>query len=137
MMNFPEPPQELENLAAENFYAYIVTKAVNYLDTSPEEYRQGDAFGLPSIEWEEKEGPEIYEILNRGCKMVLEYTGLTKEKPFTQLGISGFYYLMSLFHFKAVSRKTLMSSDGLFVDQITFEHIVTQNKSILFNLTEI
>lgn len=92
-------PDDIQDLFHQNHYAYIYSKAELYLRIGPDRYRKGDALGFPPLEWEEQEGEKIYDLLESGCRQVLDFNGLTPEKAFKGLGIMGFNRLIWLLHF--------------------------------------
>ena len=127
-MNFEELTPELQELAIDNNYEYIKTKAKNYIEIGADRYRKGDAFQMPLCNWTEEDLVQI----ESGCKQLLDYKGLTIEDSFKGLTIVGFYNLMLLFHFNNVKRKTHYKNKP-FIDEIVFKHSVSDVKIRLFN----
>ena len=126
-------PENISKLYHENHYEYIYTKAELYFKIGKERYRKSDARGFPRLEWEQEYGKDIYDLLENGCKQILEYKGLTPEAPFDGLGISGFNVLLSLFHFKLLRQSLISNTDVSFLDKMEMEHMVTKQKMILYN----
>lgn len=126
-------PENISKVYHENHYGYIYTKAELYLKIGKEKYRKGDAMGFPRAEWEQEFGSEIYDILEKGCKQILEYKGLTPENPFEGLGITGFNVLLLLFHFKLLKQFLVSNTDVNFLDMLELEHVVTKQKMTLYN----
>lgn len=131
--NFTEDEKQLMEA---NRFPYIFSKAWMYLKKGPNIYRKQDAFGEPSLDYEEEE----LQILAEGCNQILKGIGMTEEKPFTNLDVFGFYNLFRLFHFDYVSRKTNHSFiyDGKTgaLDCITFEHAIDQSQIVYYNFCE-
>lgn len=124
---------EKENFISENFYGYIQTKAARFIKVGAEIYRSSDAFKMPRLEWELGE-PDILELLKSGCEQLLENKGLSIDDPIDGLTVSAFYKLLAMFHFKPKARNSKRIGQGVFVDEITFEHEVTGDKTTIFNL---
>ncbi|MBP7585074.1 MAG: hypothetical protein KBA61_13625 [Spirochaetes bacterium] len=126
-------PEDISKVYYENHYGYIYAKAELYLKIGKDRYRKGDAMGFPKTEWEQEFGSEIYDILEKGCKQILEYKGLTPEIPLEGLGISGFNMLLSLFHFKLLRQSLISNTEECFLDMMEMEHMVTGQKMTLYN----
>lgn len=124
--------EDQQLLAIENQFPYMFTKAAIYLSVGPEQYSKEDYFKLPKTT-----DTEELEWIKQGCIQLCMGKGLFEGNPFTGLGVSGFYLLMELFHFKSVSRKT---KRGIFIggqrgvlDCITFEHIIDGRPASYYN----
>ena len=124
--------KKIEDLAVENFYYYIQEKAKIYLRIGPEKHRLGDAFKQPDAGLTEDE----LQVLREGCKMVLDFRGLTPETAFTGLNIPGFYNLMRMFHFKPSMQQIHQMGDGWIIDEMHMEHMVSGVKMRLYNKVE-
>jgi hypothetical protein len=127
-----EWPNELKTLALENRLAYLHEKARLFILLGAEKYRKMDFFSQPDESFKEEE----IEIIRQGCHQILEGKGVTAENPLENIGVSGFYDLMQLFHFEPVQRKSkpisINGSKGI-LDQITFEHLIEESKVTYFN----
>ena len=64
-------PDDISKVYYETHYGYIYAKAELYLKIGKDRYRKGDAMGFPKTEWEQEFGSEIYDILEKGCKQIL------------------------------------------------------------------
>jgi hypothetical protein len=119
MLQFSEEEEKLADL---NRFAYIFTKAWLYLKLGPTRYSNDDAFNQPSSDTEE----EVLQMLDKGCRQVIEGVGLTSENPFTGLNVVGFSALFELFHFKKVKRKCkhglVLNNKRGALDCIIFQH---------------
>ena len=120
------------NLFFEAKFPYVMSKANNYLQYGPEKYRLDDAFGLPL---EESTNEELTFIKN-GCEQIMDGRGFLLERPFNNIGVSGFYSLFNTFHFKSVKRKTKRLGIGKMIDEITFEHVMDGSQVTYFNFIE-
>jgi hypothetical protein len=103
-----------------------------FLKFGKEKYRKLDFFNEPN----ELLSDEQIELVIQGCKQVLDGRGFISEKPFENLGVTGFYALMRLFHFEPISRKSkiiqLMDTNDV-LDEITFKHIIEDSEVTYFN----
>lgn len=130
--HFDALPEVLQLHALDQQLPYIATKAARYLEVGPNEYRNTDAFGQPTI----TEADELAAI-QRGCEQLIECKGLHAESPLVDVGVGGFYALMALFHFKMKDRTTAHGHvhDGVkgALDTITFEHAVSGMTATLIN----
>mgnify|MGYP007066235982 FL=1 len=118
-----------EQLIVDNFYEYIRVKAKRYLKAGYKKYRHYDAFNQPRIRMTKKAD----ELLKTGCKQVVGYRGMTIETAFDGLGIPGFYRLMELFHYKVVKQRIADIGNGIILDEMHLEHMVTRQKMKLYN----
>ena len=126
---------EEQELALENRFAYIFTKANRYLKVGPEIYRKDDFFKQPFIKLSQEE----LALIESGCKQILQGKGLTSENPFTGLHIGGFYRLFELFHFKTESQQmasmNTKAQKGI-LDKMYLKHLVDDSKVAYYNLVE-
>lgn len=131
--NFTEDEKQIMDA---NRFPYIFSKAWMYLKKGPEIYRKQDAFGEPSLDYDEEE----LQILADGCNQILRGIGMTEQKPFTNLDVFGFYNLFSLFHFNYVSRKTnhsfILDGKSGALDCITFKHFIDDSTIVYYNFCE-
>jgi hypothetical protein len=126
---------EEQELALDNRFAYIFTKAHRYLKVGPEIYRKDDFFEQPSI----KLSKEELALIESGCKQILQGKGLTAENPLTELHIGGFYRLFELFHFKTESQQmasmNTKAQKGI-LDKMYLKHLVDGSEVAYYNLVE-
>ena len=77
-------PSELQEVAKENRYAYIYSKAAIFLSKGAEQHRKDDYFNYPLKNWNE-------EKLISGCNQIVYHTkGLSPENCFENLTESEF-----------------------------------------------
>jgi hypothetical protein len=124
-------PAEQELMDNSN-YPYIYFKAFNYLEIGAEAYRKDDFFGQPK-----SNNKEELLVIKNACKQVLACKGLTDAAPFSEIGITGFYQLMGLFHYESVKKKSRYGFNwneqrGI-LDAITFQHAVDKTELTLYN----
>lgn len=124
--------EELQNVAIENRFPYIFTKATMVLKVGLEEYTKNDFFDHPYIR-----SAKDVSAIEEGCRQLCAGKGLTKESPMSGIGVSGFASLMRLLHFVKVERSTsyfysLNNSNGA-LDKITFRHLVDRGQCTYYN----
>ena len=117
------------NVSLPRKYGYIRTKACLYLLRGPEYYRQQDYFSMPSEDWSDAD----IQILECGCKQVQNWMGGSPDRPFTGLGIHGFYKLMQLFHYERQEQALVDGNPDVMLDRIEFTHAVTGDSITLYN----
>lgn len=131
---FHNMSEEQQDYALDNQFPYLYAKAERLILLGPEKYRQEDYFQEP------RGDNETLELIFSGCIQICNGKGLTKENPLSELGVSGFYSLMRMFHFDSVSRRTDHSFEyngkSGALDEITFEHRVDKRTSTIFNFCE-
>lgn len=125
----PEPPPELE--IPESF-GYIHFKSFSYLARGPEDYRQQDALDMPLESW----SPAVLSLVAAGCRQILEWRGMEPAKPLTGIGIEGFCRLCDLFHFKVTVQKAQVLGNGLILDAMQIQHVMTGEELTLYNLVQ-
>lgn len=124
---------EVQNLLfLDNRFPYLMSKADVLLSIGVQQYRQNDAFKMPSSDWSSAD----IDLVKNGCAQILNGIGFMEDIPFTNLGVRGFNLLFTTFHFKSMSRKTKRLGKGRMIDAITFEHHVTKEKVVYYNLVE-
>ncbi len=110
-------------------FGYIHFKAYSYLKMGPEAYRGQDAFGLPP----ENASPSILDLIEQGCRQIVDWKGITSESPLQGLGINGFYRLAELFHFNVTGQEASFGNDGTVTDKMMIKHRVTGEELTLYN----
>ena len=116
-----------------NRFGYIFAKAWLYIEIGPEKYRKIDFYQQPPSDFDTVD----LAIITHGCNQVIDGIGMTKEKPFTGLDVSGFNALFKLFHFESIERKTefkftLNDKKGI-LDCITFQHLIDGSQVVYYN----
>jgi hypothetical protein len=117
------------NVSLPRKYGYIRTKACLYLQRGPDYYRQNDYFSMPSEEWSDTD----IQLLERGCRQVQNWMGGSPDRPFTGLGIHGFYKLMQLFHYERQKQALIDANPDVMLDRIEFTHAVSGDSITLYN----
>ena len=128
-MEETELPPDLERLAIENFYEYIHCKAALFLEIGYKAYRKRDAFNMLDFRMTR---PRL-DLLQTGCRQIVEYKGMTPDTAFENIGIPGFYRLMKLFHYQVYKQATSDRGEDYFVDEMYMKHRMTGEKMKLYN----
>ena len=72
------------------------------------------------------------DLIDLAVPQIINYKGLTFERPLEGLGIGGFYYFMSLFYFER--RRQLMTRfEGHTMDSMLMKHSITGDEMWLAN----
>jgi len=123
------PPPGVE--PPENF-GYIHFKAYSYLKRGQTAYQRQDAVGMPP----ENAHPSLLATIEQGCRQIVEWRGITPEKPLQDIGIDGFYQLIKLFHFKVAGQSALFGDDGTIMDKMVIKHTVSGEELTLYNMVK-
>jgi len=79
----------------------------------------------------------MLEVLQSGCKQLVDGKGFSATNPLVDLDVFGFSDLMHLFHFCKISKESNMQThngENGILDQITFEHFMEcERKATLLN----
>jgi hypothetical protein len=117
---------QMNELANQNRFDYIFSKAYLYLKMGPEIYRRKDAFQMPNIEWDK----EYYPELQYGCEQLLIAKGLLKDNPIENIDTLSFKYLFSMFHYDCINIKShVLEVDNKvsFIDEVLFQHYIDES----------
>ncbi len=127
--------EEDRSYAINNQFAYIYSKAYLFLKMGMDLYFRHDFFLIRKSFTYNNE--DLLEVLQSGCKQIVEGRGFSANNPLVDLDVFGFSDLMRLFHFSKGARKsnalTHNGENGI-LDQITFEHFMEEKRiATLFN----
>jgi len=122
----PAPPQ---GVAVPGAFGYIHFKAFRFLLVGPSEYRETDALHLPPAHW-----PELtLEAVTHGCEQLVQWCGLSSDRPLEGIGVSGFYALLRVFHFEVASHQATESEPGMILDVMHMRHGIESTEITLYN----
>jgi tetratricopeptide (TPR) repeat protein len=120
-------PEELQETANQNRYVYIFVKALRFIETGAEAYREDDYFQYPLKEWDEQK-------LISGCnQIILNCRGLSPDMAFEFLSEDDFKHLFLMFHFEAKQIDQLPNG----VIKGTFKHIMDKSECVCYCKTEL
>ena len=116
-------PSELQEVAKENRYAYIYSKAAIFLSKGAEQHRKDDYFNYPLKNWNE-------EKLISGCNQIVYHSkGLSPENCFENLTESEFKNLLEMFHFEA---KDIQKTSYKNIVKGIFAHKMDKSKIVMY-----
>lgn len=124
----PRPPADI---VVPDVFWYLHFKAFAFLRAGPDEYRSHDAFQQPP---ENLPATRLHAI-KRGCDKILQFQGLSIDRPLEGIGVDGFYALLRLFHFALDQQAALRTGEiETVLDQMKMRHIVDGRELTLYNL---
>jgi hypothetical protein len=127
----PKPPADVP--VPDEFW-YLHFKAFAFLTAGPDEYRSYDAMQQPPENLPETR----LHAINRGCEQILQFQGLSPDRPLESIGVDGFYALLRLFHFGVAQQAALATgATGTVLDQLTIRHVVDGRELTLYNLVTV
>ena len=115
-------------------FGYLHFKAFGFLSVGPDEYRRHDALHQPP---ENLPAARLHAI-RHGCEQILQYRGLSPERPLEDLGVDGFYALLRLFHFSVAEQAAFRTEEtGKVLDQMKMRHVIHGREVTLYNLVTV
>jgi hypothetical protein len=127
----PEPPADV---VVPDVFWYIHFKAFAFLRAGPDEYRKHDALQRPPANLPATR----LDAIKRGCEQILQFRGLSPDRPLEGIGVDGFYALLRLFHF-ALDQQAAFGTGaiGSLLDQMKMKHVVDGRELTLYNLVTV
>jgi hypothetical protein len=123
----PAPPS---GLPVPDVFGYLHFKAFVFLTVGPDGYRLIDAFHLPP----EHLPASRLDAIRRGCEQIVRWHGVSPHQPLQDIGVSGFYALLRLFHFQTVRQEALATDlPGVVLDKMHMKHVVDGREITLYN----
>ena len=110
-------------------FAYLFFKAKRYLKVGPEIYRKGDFFKMPPEDCSDL----LLAAIQRGMEQISRSRGYSSDKPFTGIGIDGFYALLSTLHFELEKQSVTLLDEDILLDEMHMRHRVTGERIVLYN----
>ena len=111
-------------------FTSLQSKARHFLEVGPDEYFRTAYFRIQH----EALSPEEKEALRTGCQQILENHGLTPDDPLKDVGIDGFWTLMTLFHFEIIGQAIVNSNREYFLDEMIIKDMYERyGKIALYN----
>ena len=127
----PEPPADV---VVPDVFWYIHFKAFGFLKAGPDEYRKHDALHLPLANLPATR----LDAIKRGCEQILQFRGLSPDRPLEGIGVGGFYALLRLFHFRSDQHTALMTETaGVVLDEMQVKHLVDGRGLTLYNMVTV
>ena len=127
----PGPPPDVD---VPDVFWYVHFKAFAFLRVGPDEYRSHDALQQPH---ENLPAARLHAI-QRGCERILQFQGLSPDRPLEGIGVDGFNALLRLFHFALDQQAALETGAiGTVLDQMKMRHVVDGRELTLYNLVTV
>lgn len=127
----PKPPA---GIAVPAVFWYLHYKAFAFLAVGPDEYRSHDALRQPP----EHLPATRLNAIKQGCEQILQFRGLSADRPLEGISVDGFYALLRVFHFALDERATLGTGViGTVLDQMKMRHLVDGQEVTLYNLVTV
>ena len=107
---------------------YIQAKTERFQKDGLDAYRQEDALGMPSEEWE----PGMQEAVTRGMEQLSLGKGRDGQEPLEGLSVAGFHALMATLHLKVVAVRS-NEKQGRYLDKALVQHRVNGWRGIVYH----
>ena len=127
-MEFKDLSEKEQKLVKTNKYDLLRDKALKLKEKGIEYCSVDDAFNLSEM----KITDDARELINKGIHQIIDYRGLTFDRPLEGLGIGGFYYFMFIFYFER-KRQLMSRIEGHTMDSMLMKHSVTGDEMWLVN----
>ena len=127
-MKFTDLSEKEQKLAITNKYDLLRAKALRLKNKGIEGCRDDDEFDLKGV----KITKDALELIEKGIQQIIDYKGLSFERPFENLTIRGFYYFMYLFYFDR-RRQLAHFFDNYTIDKILLKNTITGDEMWLTN----
>jgi len=129
-----EAPAPSAAIEVPDVFWYVHFKAFAFLSAGPDEYRSHDALRQPP---ENLPAARLHAI-QRGCERILQFQGLSPDRPIEGIGVDGFYALLRMFHFALDQQVALeIGAIGTILDQMKMRHVVDGRELTLYNLVSV
>ena len=127
-MKFNDLTEEEQKLAIANKYDLLREKAIILKEKGIEACRDNEELNIGDI----KVTNDLLDLIEKGVPQIIEYRGLSFQRPFEGLGISGFYFFMHLFHLEMCRQRAYHKKDYT-IDEIMFKNTITGDELWLGN----
>lgn len=128
-----DAPPAPDGLVIPPAFSYLRFKAFGFLLLGPEVYRRIDAFGYPTPDMDTDQ-----DRLRHGCAQIVEWRGLSLDRPLEGIGIRGFNSLLLMCHFRCQeqSAHAVAGRPNTFLDTMRMVHLVETREITLYNLVD-
>jgi len=130
-MEFKDLSEKEQKLAISNKYDLLRDKAIIFQEKGIEVCRNDNDFNLKDIIITK----DAINLIKKGLPQIINYKGLSFERPLEGLTIRGFYFLLHLFYFKR-SRQIAHFFDHYTIDRILLKNTITDEEMWLANKVE-
>ena len=127
-MKFKDLSEKEQKLVVSYKYDLLRDKAIILQKKGVEACSVDDTFNLKGM----KITKDARDLIDLAVPQIINYKGLTFDRPLEGLGIGGFYYFMFLFYFER--RRQLMTRfEGHTMDSMLMKHSITSDEMWLVN----
>jgi hypothetical protein len=127
-MKFKDLSEKEQKLVVSYKYDLLRDKAIILQNKGVEACSVDDTFNLKGM----KITKDARDLIDLAVPQIINYKGLTFDRPLEGLGIGGFYYFMFLFYFER--RRQLMTKfEGYKMDSMLMKHSITLDEMWLVN----
>ena len=127
-MDFKELSEKEQKLVATNKYNLFRDKCIKLKEKGVDACVENDTFDLKGVKITE----DAIDLIDLAVPQIINYKGLTFERPLEGLGIGGFYYFMSLFYFDR-RRQLATRFEGHTMDSMLMKNSITGDEMWLAN----
>ena len=127
-MEFNDLSEKEQKLVVSYKYDLLRDKAIILKKKGVEACSVDDTFNLKGM----KITKDARDLIDLAVPQIINYKGLTFDRPLEGLGIGGFYYFMFLFYFER-RRQLATSFEGHTMDSMLMKHSVTGDEMWLVN----
>ena len=127
-MEFKDLSEKEQKLAIANKYDLLRDKAIILQEKGIEVSRNDNDFNFNDMIITK----DATNLIKKGLPQIINYKGLSFERPLEGLTIRGFYFLLHLFYFKR-SRQIAHFFDNYTIDHILIKNTITGDEMWLTN----
>jgi|TARA_B110000211_G_scaffold69395_1_gene80132 hypothetical protein len=127
-MEIKDLSEKEQKLVVSYKYDLLRDKAIILKKKGVEACSVDDTFNLKGM----KITKDARDLIDLAVPQIINYKGLTFDRPLEGLGIGGFYYFMFLFYFER-RRQLATSFEGHTMDSMLMKHSITGDEMWLAN----
>ena len=127
-MEFKDLSEKEQKIVVSSKYNLFRDKCIKLKEKGVDACVDDDDFDLKGVKITE----DARDLIDLAAPQIINYKGLTFDRPLEGLGIGGFYYFMFIFYFE---RKRQLASrfEGHTIDSMLMKHSITGDEMWLVN----
>ncbi len=127
-MEFKDLSEKEQKIVVSSKYNLFRDKCIKLKEKGVDACVDDDDFDLKGVKITE----DARDLIDLAVPQIINYKGLTFDRPLEGLGIGGFYYFMFIFYFE---RKRQLASrfEGYTMDSMLMKHSITGDEMWLAN----
>lgn len=127
-MEFKDLSEKEQKIVVSSKYNLFRDKCIKLKEKGVDACVDDDDFDLKGVKITE----DARDLIDLAVPQIINYKGLTFDRPLEGLGIGGFYYFMFIFYFE---RKRQLASrfEGHTIDSMLMKHSITGDEMWLVN----